>query len=407
MLVVADESPEGLRFVDPYSATELGTLALPARVVALAMDANGVNAYVLTSNDRLHVVVIATRSLVATFNLGGNPRALLLRENAGQVVEVLVAQKGPYRVTGVNPATGATLRLVALDSDPAMLAWGMGATRVLAGARSGKLYTLDASNLAILTTAQIGDEIRDLTWGSRRPCGGGAQRADGVSLINVAYRPGDGILRARRRPSAPRWTPCSSGCFITTQDRLQRGPLISRRASWKAGMSCRRRRREPLRPRVRKFLVSQRGDRKPLRLDPDQAEPYLDYHAEQTAARYRCQQRDARGGRGRRQGGRADARQAADHAAATVALPRARGPRARHRRSTSRVVGLKDKQVRFVDLAPAGGPVLLPDTVTLTDEPDALAVDATRNLRRRSTPTRSARSTSSATRRARSCPHSR
>ena len=95
VLVVADESPEGLRFVDPDSATELGTLALPARVVALAMDANGVNAYVLTSNDRLHVVAIATRSLVATFNLGGNPRALLLRENAGQVVEVLVGAEGP------------------------------------------------------------------------------------------------------------------------------------------------------------------------------------------------------------------------------------------------------------------------------------------------------------------------
>jgi len=43
------------------------------------------------------------------------------------------------------------------------------------------------------------------------------------------------------------------------------------------------------------------------------------------------------------------------------------------------VVGHKNKTLRFVDTAQSP-PVLLPDVVTLADEPDALAVDASRNL---------------------------
>ena len=125
VLVVVDESPEGLRFVDPDAGTELGFLALSSRPVALAVDSSGARAYVVTDSGRLLVIDIAARTQLAGFDLGGNPRALLVREESGSVVEVLVAQKGPDRVIGVNPATGAVPRLVALERDPTTLAWAL------------------------------------------------------------------------------------------------------------------------------------------------------------------------------------------------------------------------------------------------------------------------------------------
>ena len=130
----------------------------------------------------------------------------------------------------------------------------------------------------------------------------------------------------------------------------------------------------------RKLLVSQRGDRKLLRLDPDQASLIsvitLNKRLRDIAVNDVTHEAVA-------VGDKADELtrvKLADHAAATVALPARPRFLALDTALNVAVVGLKNKQVRFVDLAPAGGPVLLPDTVTLTDEPDALAVDATRNL---------------------------
>jgi DNA-binding beta-propeller fold protein YncE len=285
-------------------------------------------------------------------------------------------------VTGVNPATGATLRLVALDSDPATLAWGMGATRVLAGARSGKLYTLDASNLAILTTAQIGDEIRDLKWWEP---GGLAvavhKRADGVSLINIATGQVTAFFALDGDPERAAVDAVLERLFTTTQDdfSVNRVNLATRVLEGryvlpeKAAGSL-------FDPVSRKLLVSQRGDRKLLRLDPDQASLIsvitLNKRLRDIAVNNVTHEAVA-------VGDKADELtrvKLADHAAATVALPARPRFLALDTALNVAVVGLKNKQVRFVDLAPAGGPVLLPDTVTLTDEPDALAVDATRNL---------------------------
>jgi hypothetical protein len=44
------------------------------------------------------------------------------------------------------------------------------------------------------------------------------------------------------------------------------------------------------------------------------------------------------------------------------------------------VVGLKNKRLRFVDLASTSGPILVPTQVALPDEPEALTVDSTRAL---------------------------
>jgi len=273
VLVVGDDSPEGLRFVDPDAGVELGALSLTYQPVALAMDSAGSRVYVLTDNASMHVVDVATRTLLSTFVLGGIPKGLLLREASGQVVELLVALNDPNRVVGIDPANGATLRSVDLDRDPAALAWGLGGTRILAGAKSGKLYTLDESNLAVLATAQIGDEIRHLSWWE---AGGLAvvvhKRTDGVSLVNVATGQVSGFVALDGDPERSALDAAAARAYVTTHDDFSvnrvnlAGQVLEGRYALPekaAGVVF-----DAL---SAKLLVSQRGDRRLLRLDPAQA----------------------------------------------------------------------------------------------------------------------------------------
>jgi IPT/TIG domain-containing protein/glucodextranase-like protein len=382
VLVVAEESPEGLRFVDPDAGTELGVLSLVGLPVALAVNSAGTRAYVLTDNDRLHVVDIAARALLSTFTLGGGPRAVLVRESGGQVAEVLVAQKGPDRVVGIDPATGATLRSLDLDRDPATLAWGLGGTRVLAGARNGKLYTLDAANFEILATAQLGDEIRHVSWWE---AGGLAvavhKHADGVSLVNIGTGQVSAFVALDGDPEHGAVDAGLARLYVTTHDdfSVNRLNLTSRSLDGryvlpeKAAGSL-------FDAATEKLIVSQRGDQRLLRLDPAQANLIsvlqLNKRLRDIAINNTTHEAVA-------VADKADELtriKLSDRSAATVVLPARPRFVAVDTALNLAVVGLKNKQVRFVNLAPGTGPMLLADTVTLADEPDALAIDSTRNL---------------------------
>lgn len=381
VLVVADESPEGLRFVDLDAGVELGTLSLPYQPVALAVDSAGSRAYVLTDDQSLHVVDIATRALLSTFVLGGSSKSLLVREASGQVVEVLVAQKGPDRVVGIDPANGATLRSVDLDRNPAALAWGVGGTRVLVGAKSGKLYTLDAADLSVVATTQIGDEIRHLAWWE---AGGLAvvvhKRTDGMSLVNVATGQVSAFVALDGDPERSAVDAASARTYVTTHDDFSvnrvnlAGQVLEGRYALpeKAAGAV-------FDPLSAKLLVSQRGDRRLLRLDPAQASLIsilqLNKRLRDIAVNDATHEAVA-------VADKADELtriKLADLSAAVVALPARPRYVAVDSALNLAVVGHKNKTLRFVDTAQSP-PVLLADTVTLAEEPDALAVDSDRNL---------------------------
>jgi DNA-binding beta-propeller fold protein YncE len=382
VLLVGDESPDGLRFVDPGAGIELGTLSLSHKPVAIAVDSAGARAYVVTDNDRLHVVDIPARTLLASFNLSGNPKALLLREDGGQVIEVLIALKGPDRVAGLSPATGATLRSIDLEQDPAALAWGPGGSRILAGTRNGKLYTLDSATLAILSTVQVGDEIRDISWWET---GGLAiavhKHSDGVSLVDVATGQASAFVALDGNPKLSAVDAGLARLYVTTQDDfgVNRVNLISRSLDGRYVLP--EKATGSLFDAVTgKLIVSQEGERRLLRLDPAQASMVsvlqLNKRLRDIAVNNATHEAVA-------VADKADELtrvKLSDRTAVTLALPARPRFVAVDTGLNLAVVGLKSKEVGFVDLVPGTGPVLLPEPITLPDEPDALAVDATRAL---------------------------
>jgi RHS repeat-associated protein len=381
VLVVADDSPVGLRFIDPDAGIELGSLSLTHQPVALAVDSAGTRAFVLTDNGRLHVVDVAARALLATYDLGGNPKALLLRESAGQVIEVLVAQKDPHRVVGVDPGNGAVLRSLDLDRDPSTLAWGAGGTRILVGAKDGKLYALDEASLAVVTTAQIGDEIRHLSWWE---AGGLAvvvhKRSDGVSLVDVATGQVSAFVALDGDPERSVLDAAAARAYVTTHDDFSvnrvnlAGQVLEGRYALPekaAGVA--------FDAPAAKLLVSQRGDRRLLRLDPAQASLIsilqLNKRLRDIAVNNATHEAVA-------VADKADELtriRLADLSSAVVSLPARPRYVAVDAVLNLAVVGHKNKTLRFVDTAQSP-PALLADTVTLADEPDVLAVDSSRGL---------------------------
>jgi RHS repeat-associated protein len=382
VLVVGDESAEGLRFVNPDSGAALGFVALSARPIALAIDSAGTRAYVLTDEERLKVVDIAKRSLLASFRLNGSPRALVLREQAGQAVEVLVAQQGPDRVRGLNPANGSTVRSIELDHDPATLAWANGGARLLVGARGGRLYVLNAATLAVTASARIGDEIRHLSWWQ---AGGQAivvhKRSDGISLVNIANGQVSAFVALDGDPERASLDASGERAYVVTRDdfSVNRVDLLRRALDGRYALT------EKASDSIfdaasGKLILSQRGEGRLLRLDPEQASLV-------SVLELKRRLRDIAVN-----GATHDAVAVADKAdeltrirlsdlsTARVELPERARFVAVDTTLNLAVVGLKNRRLRFVDLSPADKPVLLAAQVALPDEPEALAVDSTRAL---------------------------
>jgi DNA-binding beta-propeller fold protein YncE len=382
VLVVADESREGLRLVDPDSGAALGFVELSSKPLAVAVDAAGTRAYALTDSGRLKVVDIATRRLVESFRLGGSPRALLLREQAGEVVEVIVAQEGPDRVRGVNPANGATLRSVELDHDPAALAWAMGGARVLVGARAGRLYILNAATFDVTALARIGDEIRHLSWWESGAMALAVhKRADGVSLVDIATGRVSAFVALDGDPQQAALDAGGERAYVIAQDdfSVNRVDLLRRaldgryvlpeKASGSVFDSA-----------TGRLLVSQRGDGRLLRLDPAQA-PLV------SVLELRRRLRDIAVNNATHEAvaiaDKSDELtriRLADRSTVAVDLPERPRVVAVDTALNVAVVGLKNKRLRFVDLAPTTGPILVPTQVALPDEPEALALDPGRAL---------------------------
>jgi RHS repeat-associated protein len=382
VLVVADEAREGVRLVDPDSGAQLGFVDLNSKPVALAVNSAGTRAYVLTDSERLKVVDLAKRSLVASFGVNGRPRALLVREQGGQVVEVLVALEGPDRVRGVNPGNGATLRSVELDHDPAALAWASGGTRVLVGARAGRLYILNSSTLGVAALARIGDEIRHVSWWES---GGMAlvvhKRADGASLVNIATGQVSAFIALDGDPERAAIDTGGERAYILTHDdfSVNRVDLLRRALDGryvlpeKASGSV-------FDAATGTLIVSQRGEGRLLRLDPAQASLV-------SVLELKRRLRDIAINNATH-----EAVAVADKAdeltrirlsdLSAVAVDLRERPRflAVDSALNVAVVALKNKRLRFVDLAPTTGPILVPTQVALPDEAEALAVDPARAL---------------------------
>jgi RHS repeat-associated protein len=382
VIALADDSGERLRFVNADSGAMLGSVELDAKAIALAMNSAGTRAYVLTDSERLKVVDVAQRRLLASFDIGGSPRALLLHEEAGRVLEVLVAQQGPDRVRGLNPANGATTRSAELDHDPAALAWASGGTQVLVGARSGRLYVLSSATLRVAATARIGDEIRHLSWWeSGRMALVVHKRADGVSLVDTATGRVSGFVALDGDPQRAAIDAAGERAYITTQDdfSVNRVDLLRRALDGRYVLP------EQASGSVfdeasGRLILAQRSGGQLLRLDPAQA-PLV------SVLELKRRLRDIAVNNETHEAvavaDKADELtriRLSDSSALAVDLPERPSAVAVDTALNIAVVGLKNRRLRFVDLAPAAGPVLLPAQVTLPDEAEALAVDSTRAL---------------------------
>ncbi|MEX0744027.1 MAG: RHS repeat-associated core domain-containing protein [Phycisphaeraceae bacterium] len=382
MLVIADDAREALKFVDMDAGEVLGSLELSGKVVALAMDSAASRAFLLDDDGRLHVVAISTRTRVGMFALGGKPKALLLREESGSVVEVLIAEQAPDRLRGIDPASGATLRSVAIEREPASLAWGQAGSRLLVGARDGRLLALDATDLALLSTTRIGDEIRGLSWWDAGSLAIAVhKRADGVSLVDVesgqistfVALDGDPELGAVDAELARLYIATRHDFSVNRVDLLRRA-LDGRYALPEKASGV------VFDAAARRLIVSQRKDRRILRIDPDLASLIsafvLNKHLRDIAVNDATHEAVAVA-----DGADELTRiRLSDRSVATAELPARARYVAVDTALNLAVVGLKNKDLRFVDLAPAPGPVLLAERVRLPDEPDALAVDSSRGL---------------------------
>ncbi|MGH7338555.1 MAG: YncE family protein, partial [Myxococcota bacterium] len=232
-----------------------------------------------------------------------------------------------------------------------------------------------------MASAQIGDEIRHISWweaGERAVVV--HKRTDGVSLVDVSSGQVAAFVALDGDPERSAVDGSTARAYVTTHDdfsvnrvNLSGQALEGRYALPEKAAGA------VFDPLSAKLLVAQRGDRRLLRLDPAQASlisilqltkrlrdiAVNDVTHEAVAVADKADEFTRI--------------KLSDLSAAVVALPARPRYVAVDSALNLAVVGHKNKTLRFVDTAQSP-PVLLADTVMLADEPDALAVDATRNL---------------------------
>ena len=381
ILVASEEEPNALRVVHPDTGRSLGYMGLSSRVVALAVNATGQRAYLLTNDEWLLVVDLsqpARPALAATYRLDGDPEALALNPSGG---ELLVAERERRQILALDPATGKLLRSKSFDTAPVKLSYGAGGQRLLVGADQGKLYTLDAHTWAAVSTVVLGDEIRDLIyWEAGDRAVVVHKRQDGASLVDVV---GGQVSRFVPLDGDPDRLSLDAGlerAYITTRDDFSVNRLDVRAARLDGRYVL------PGRAGGIAFdasnnhvLVSQPSDRTLLRLDPEQA-PLI--AVLQLAKRLKDivvnNATDEAVAVADRTNELTRIR-LSDRSTQTLSLPGRPLRVALDTAANVALVGMADQTLRAVALS-GTSPVLLTASAQLAGRPEALAADPTRHL---------------------------
>ncbi|MFN7085509.1 MAG: IPT/TIG domain-containing protein, partial [Burkholderiales bacterium] len=381
ILAAGVESPEGLSVVNPDAGTIQGTLSFSVKPIALAVDSAGGRAYVLGDEGRFFVVEIAARALAASFRIQGEPKALLVRESAGRVAEVLVSQQEPNQLAGIDPASGAVLRTVALPAAPLKLAWAGNGSRVLVTTRGGRILVLDGGTLQLLATIQTGGEIRDIAWWE---AGNVAmvlhERNENASLIDIATGQTVGAAALGDDPERVSVDPTGGRAYVAMREDAGLGRVnLARRVFEGHYVLPEKAAGSIFDVATGKLLISQRGERRLLRLDPDQASRISVLPVKQRLRDVAVNNTTHEAVAVSDKADELARIRLTDRSVQTLALPARPRSVVVDPHLNVAVVGLKNKEVRFVELSGAA-PMLLAGTVRLSDESDALAVDSTRSL---------------------------
>ena len=183
-VLVVGQDDNRLAIVNPDTGVVLGQVNLPYEPQAVAVRADGTRAYVVYGNSKLTAVNVTTRTVIATWTIGGDLRSLALMPGEA---EIAIADSGPNRLLKVNASSGVVMSQLSLAHEPREVIRGNGDAKLIVGATNGWLITVDGGSFSVLSQLKLADEIRTLTWWE---AGARAlvvhKRADAASLVNVA-----------------------------------------------------------------------------------------------------------------------------------------------------------------------------------------------------------------------------
>jgi DNA-binding beta-propeller fold protein YncE len=378
VLAVATEGEETVKLVNPDTGVVTGSIKLDKKPLAVALNANATRLFVLQqSRKSIYVYNTATGATIATWSFNGDPAALALRPNTA---ELIVADQSGKRIVAVNAATGAVVRQRSLSSKPDSISVNAADTRVLVGTTDGRLVTLDAATLAVISNVAVGEQAR---WVGFWDKGGIAvvvqKKTDALSLVNVENGAVVARVELSTDPEQGAIDAAGTKAYVSTKDDLGVNQIdLERRKSDGRFILPSRAAGLIFDPVARVVYVSLSKDNAIYCIDPAQ-HPMLS----EVVLKKRLRDISINN---------------ATHEAATIAdkadelsrvrlldrqmdalaLPERPSLLAVDSGRNLAVLATK-KTIRFANLA-TRPPVLLPGTVALTGEPRALAVDSTRGL---------------------------
>lgn len=234
-LWVGEESPHGLRQVDPDTGDTLALAPLSSRPLALAANAAGTYAYLLTADGALYRVQAASSAATSMLRVNvalGDAVALAWSPDEAQLA---VADRAGQRIVLLDAATRTVRRTLTLTERPVALAYSAGGGRLLVGTAAGNVFAFDARTGTPLSTTRVGGEIRALAdWADADRAAAlyhapGQAAPSGLSVVDPA---GAQVSAVTPLPAEPQRLVLDAGtprAYVSLSDRLVRVDLANNR----------------------------------------------------------------------------------------------------------------------------------------------------------------------------------
>jgi RHS repeat-associated protein len=270
LVAVALRGAKTVAFLNIDSGDLLGQVALERRPIALAFNAAGTRAYVLSEDsNRLAVIDAGTRILVATWAVGAEPVALAFDSARSELV---VADAKGKRLRALDPATGSELRNLALDFAPRQLVLSIDGQRLVIGGK-GLLVSLNATSWNEIARTTVGDDIRSLAWWDFGALAlAVSKKQDALNLIDTETGTIAERIALDGDPDSMAVSHSEDRAFVSTREDLSvnRVELAPRSLSGRYPLPGRAG-GVAFDPDTRTLLITQPNDDMLLKLDPAQA----------------------------------------------------------------------------------------------------------------------------------------